>query len=165
MILDSLDLETALACRLVCKGWRGTVNRCKKLWAKINKINLYHAVKAGDVLLTEVLIAKRGTKDINPEDQKKKPLLIVAIGIDLPEKIATKSDIEMVSLLIPKGADVNDPKTKPILYAAHQCKAEIVQLLIINGADLEIDCLRILRAPLLTRKPGYLETLKALLKG
>ena len=89
----------------------------------------------------------------------------MAIGIDWPEKIATKSDIEMVSLLISKGADVNDPKTKPILYAAHQCKAEIVQLLIENGVDLEIDCLRILRAPLLTRKPGYLETLKALLKG
>ena len=131
----------------------------------IYQVKIHHAVSAGNVLLTELLIAKRGTKDINPKDHKKRPLLIVAIGIDWPAKIATKSDIEMVKLLISKGADVNDPKTKPILYAAHQCKAEIVQLLIINGADLEIDCLRILRAPLLTQKPGYLETLKALLKG
>ena len=38
MILDSLDLETALACRLVCKEWRETVNPYKKLWAKINKV-------------------------------------------------------------------------------------------------------------------------------
>ena len=83
-------------------------------------------------------------------------MLIVAIGIDLPEKIATKSDIEMVSLLISEGADVNDSKTKPILYAAHQCKAEIVQLLIENGAELEIDCLRILRAPLLAKKTRLL---------
>ena len=85
-------------------------------------------------------MAPRGATPASPEDQKKKPLLIVAIGIDLPEKIATKSDIEMVSLLISKGADANDSKTKPILYAAHQCKAEIVQLLIENGAEFEINC-------------------------
>ena len=40
IILDSLDSETVLACRLVCKEWRETVNRCKKLWAKINKVFL-----------------------------------------------------------------------------------------------------------------------------
>ena len=38
IILDSLDLESALACRLVCKEWRVTVNYYKKLWAKINKV-------------------------------------------------------------------------------------------------------------------------------
>ena len=68
----------------------------------------------------------------------------------------------MVKLLISRGAGVND-RSKPLLYAAEQCKAEIVQVLIEHGAELEIDCLSILRAPLLTRKPGYLETLKALL--
>ena len=36
--LDSVDLETALACRLVCKEWRVTVNCYRKLWAKINKV-------------------------------------------------------------------------------------------------------------------------------
>ena len=60
----------------------------------------------------------------------------------MPEKIASKSDIKLIKLLISLGAN---------------------QLLIKNGAEFEIDCLRILRAPLLTRKPGYLETLKALL--
>ena len=38
IILDSLDLETALACRLVCKEWRETVNHYTKLWAKISKV-------------------------------------------------------------------------------------------------------------------------------
>ena len=38
IILDSMDLESALACRLVCKDWRATVNKYKKLWAKINKV-------------------------------------------------------------------------------------------------------------------------------
>ena len=38
IILDSLDLESALACRLVCKEWRVTVNYFKKLWAKINEV-------------------------------------------------------------------------------------------------------------------------------
>ena len=80
-------------------------------------------------------------------------LLIAAIDI---------SDTKMVKLLISGGAGVND-RSKPLLYAAKQCKADIVQVLIEHGAELEIDCLSILRAPLLTRKPGYLETLKALL--
>ena len=38
IILDSIGLESALACRLVCKEWRVTVNYYKKLWAKINEV-------------------------------------------------------------------------------------------------------------------------------
>ena len=38
IILDSVDLESALACRLVCKEWRVTVNYYKNLWAKINEV-------------------------------------------------------------------------------------------------------------------------------
>jgi len=165
IILDRMDMESALACRVVCKDWRATINNYKKLWAKINKATLDGAVKAGDVLLTELIIAKRG--EIDKETRKR--LLKTAILIDLPEKIASKSDIGIVGLLISIGADVNDPTTiegkriSPVLLAARQCKAEIVQLLIENGAEFEIDCLSILRAPLLTRKNGYLETLKALL--
>ena len=38
IILDSVGLESALACRLVCKEWRVTVNYYKKLWAKIKEV-------------------------------------------------------------------------------------------------------------------------------
>ena len=38
IILGSVDLESALACRLVCKEWRVTVNHYNKLWARINKV-------------------------------------------------------------------------------------------------------------------------------
>ena len=38
IILGRIDLESALACRLVCKEWRVTVNYYKKLWAKINEV-------------------------------------------------------------------------------------------------------------------------------
>ena len=38
IILDSVGLESALACRLVCKEWRVTVNYYRRLWAKINKV-------------------------------------------------------------------------------------------------------------------------------
>ena len=38
IILYSLDLESALACRLVCKEWRKAVNYYRKLWTKINKV-------------------------------------------------------------------------------------------------------------------------------
>ena len=39
IILDSLDLESALACRLVCKEWRVTVNHYNKLWTRINEVS------------------------------------------------------------------------------------------------------------------------------
>ena len=38
LILDSLDLKSALACRQVCKDWKETVDGYKKLWAKISKV-------------------------------------------------------------------------------------------------------------------------------
>ena len=38
IILDSLDLKSALACRLVCTEWNETVDYYKKLWAKICKV-------------------------------------------------------------------------------------------------------------------------------
>ena len=38
IILDRLDLDSALTCRLVCKEWRVTINRYRKLWAKINQV-------------------------------------------------------------------------------------------------------------------------------
>ena len=39
IILDGIDLESALTCRLVCKDWRVAVNYYRKLWAKINKVS------------------------------------------------------------------------------------------------------------------------------
>ena len=129
---------------------------------EIYQANLNHAVRDGYALLAELLIAKKGTKD----QKNRRKLLRSAICIADPKKIAAKSDIEIVKLLISNGADVNDPATiegkkiYPILFAAQQCKVEIVQILIKNGA---VEYLSILRAPLLTRKSGYLETLKTLL--
>ena len=38
IILGRLELESALTCRLVCKEWRETVNRYKKLWGKVNEV-------------------------------------------------------------------------------------------------------------------------------
>ena len=38
IILGHIDLESALACRLVCQDWRETVNCFKKLWTKINEV-------------------------------------------------------------------------------------------------------------------------------
>ena len=43
IILDSVGLESALACRLVCSDWRLTVDFYKKLWAKIYKVSLVAA--------------------------------------------------------------------------------------------------------------------------
>ena len=43
IIFDSVGLESALACRLVCSDWRLTVDFYKKLWAKIYKVSLVAA--------------------------------------------------------------------------------------------------------------------------
>ena len=39
IILDGIDLESALTCRLVCKDWRIVVNYYRKLWTKIKKVS------------------------------------------------------------------------------------------------------------------------------
>ena len=38
IILGRIELESALACRLVCREWRETVNRYKKLWGKVKEV-------------------------------------------------------------------------------------------------------------------------------
>ena len=38
ILLDSLDLESALTCRLVCPEWRESVSGYRKLRAKINEV-------------------------------------------------------------------------------------------------------------------------------
>ena len=38
ILLDSLDLESALNCRLVCPEWRESVSGYRKLRAKINEV-------------------------------------------------------------------------------------------------------------------------------
>ena len=38
IILGRIDLESALACRLVCTEWNETVDCYKKLWAEICKV-------------------------------------------------------------------------------------------------------------------------------
>ena len=35
-ILQCLDVESSLACRLVCKDWRYVVNNFKPLWSELN---------------------------------------------------------------------------------------------------------------------------------
>ena len=55
-------------------------------------------------------------------------------------KLITNGDFEAVNSMIKAGTDVNK-KSKgmtPLMYAARYNKAEIVKLLIANGADLKV---------------------------
>jgi len=58
IILQHLDSESALACRLVCKDWRPFINTCRPLWDKIRRTSLSKAAEEGSLLTAEVLIAK-----------------------------------------------------------------------------------------------------------
>merc|ERR1719356_408502 len=92
ILLDSLDLESALTCRLVCQEWRETVSGYRKLRAKINEANIHRAAQAGHVLLTELLIAKGGK--VNAQDHYWRTPLHVA---------SANGHVEVVNLLLQAG--------------------------------------------------------------
>ena len=55
-VIDSLDLESALACRLVCQSWRDTISEDKKLKHWIRQTSILKAVRMGP--LSKNVIAK-----------------------------------------------------------------------------------------------------------
>ena len=63
-ILQQLDPESFLACRLVCKDWREMVNLHRPKWKEINQADIGSASSRGDKLLVELLISKG--HDVNP---------------------------------------------------------------------------------------------------
>jgi len=139
IILGRIDLESALACRLVCKEWRVAVNYYKKLWAKINEVNIRQAVSVGNVLLTELLIAKAGG-EVNTQYED---------GVTLLHLTSAHGHVEVVNILIQAGGEVNS-QTKgsnfngrylavgstPLHVASLFGHVEVVKSLIQAGGDV-----------------------------
>jgi len=129
IILDSVGLESALACRLVCQEWRVTVNYYKMLWAKIKKADIHSAVKAGNVLLTELLIAKAGG-EVNIENEDGSTPLHLA---------SENGHVEVANILIQAGGEVNKKDVAdrtPLHWASGNGHAEVVKSLIQGGGEV-----------------------------
>ena len=57
MVFGLIDIESFLACRLVCQDWRSAVNTFQPKWREVKGACLIKAIKSNQELVAEVLIA------------------------------------------------------------------------------------------------------------
>lgn len=164
-ILQPLDVESALACRMVCTEWRHLVNNFKPVWRKFYKSDFFEVVKSGNQVLTaELLIAKGGKgADVNSFSDKVdkadmwKPLHLSAL----------QNHTEMMEVLIRCGAEVNIPngeKATPLHYAVEYGNLEAASLLIEKGAKVNARTSHMSFTPLhIAARDGKIEMIQLLL--
>ena len=169
-VMKSLDLESALTCRIVCEGWRDQISEDKKLQRRLQRTPIFKAVRIGP--LTTNVVAKFEGVD-NVSTIKWTPLGYAAH--------CGKTDV--VQMLISQGADVNksdelyligwdksgpgffNPTPRgdhkgltPLSHAVMKGHKDTVELLIKRGADVN------LQEPLvIAAEKGQIEIAKLLL--
>jgi hypothetical protein len=93
--------------------------------------DLLKAVNVDDIAQVKELLD--GGLDVNGKNKAGWSALMIA---------ASKGNMEMLSLLIEKGADVDEKNTQqgqtPLIFAAHWGHADVLRLLIEQGADVNI---------------------------
>ena len=134
-VFNHLDIESFLACRMVCQAWRASVNTYSPVWKRIRKATLPMPASLGLMNLCEILLEKG--RDVNYVH----PIL---------EKTALQSasrngHLRIVNLLIANNADINMNTSEDGLFcntalnlAAGQGHVEIVRVLHSNGADVNV---------------------------
>src|SRR5215203_1586624 len=90
------------------------------------------AAERGHVTIIEALLEK--AEDMNECNNSGETVLALA---------ARSNEIDLVLMLLAKGADVNQGKcslrgTTPLMYAAQKGNMSIVQLLLEKGADVKL---------------------------
>jgi len=144
LILGSLDHETFLACRQVCRGWRVAVNAYKPTWRKIKRYwyqeALYFAIVQGHKRVAEMLISNAADMMMVPlpsDTRSRGP-------IGAPLHFATElGDLDMIEMLISNGADVNlidGDKRTPLHIATEKHNLPAVEVLLtarpnVNSGD------------------------------
>ena len=137
-VIQLLDLESALTCRMVCQSWRDMIAEDKKLKTRIRQTSILKAVRLGP--LSTNVVAKY--TDVNK---------IYRSGWT-PLGFAIKSGrTEVVQTLLSQGADVNKRDHiayyikdvghfkgfTPIYHAVMNGHSNIVMLLIKKGAKID----------------------------
>ena len=138
---DRKDLAAFLLISAVEQHKKGIAVRCLEEGADVNYQDperdsatpLLAAVTKKDVGLTELLLDRGADPNARRTDKEGKQTTILhdAVGLDCP--------IELIHLLIQRGAQVNAKTSKeipPIVSAAAVGRLEVVKLLVNAGADV-----------------------------
>ena len=146
-IFSCLDIESFLACRLVCHDWRPAVNRYKAKWQEIKAMPLLKAIKKGKVLVAHALISNGA--DLKVEDPANLEKWLSDDHNDWHSKsrttplhwAAAKGLASVAEHLIAEGADIEADEDyygfTPMHWAARQNHLDMVKLLIAHNANLE----------------------------
>ena len=124
---------------------------------EIHEANIYRAVKAGHVLLTELLIAK-ADGNIETED-----------GYTLLHQTSESGHVEGVKILIQAGVEVNNPRGRdgwtPLHLSSMKGHVEVVKRLIQAGGDSNCQTVSGYTPLHWASLYGHVEVITALLAG
>src|SRR5665647_1709331 len=154
-------------------------------WAAAESYDdLLTAIKLNDIPAAEALFAKG--MDVNTTDPGANTLLMLAVRenyMDLVKRLldrqpklgarnrygetalmfAAKSNLEMVKLLVERGAAINQTGWNPLIYAAWQGKTDVVKYLLEKGADIDALSPNGISALMMAARGGHFDTVKLLL--
>ncbi len=147
--------------------------------------DILSAIKQDDVQAAEALFA-RGL-DVNTTDSDANTLLMIAVRdnhpdmarrlLDLKARVdprnrygetalmlaAANGDLELVKLLVDRGAKINLSGWNPLIYAAWRSQTEVVRYLLDKGADIDAAAPSGVTALMMAARSGHFETVKLLL--
>jgi len=164
MVLGLIDIESFLACRLVCRDWRSAVNTFQPKWREVKGTSLIKAVKSNQELVAELLIAKGADvlareSDVGStalhwaawngltsttESVMSKGAMLEANDEDLltPLHFASlQGHLPIVKMLIAHCANIeaeDEEGMTPLANAVDACKESVVVELIIEGANVHV---------------------------
>jgi len=131
VVFGLIDIESFLACRLVCQDWRSAVNTFKPKWREVKGTTLMKAVNSNQELVAEVLIANGA--DVHARAHAR-------VGRSTPLHWAIqKGYLAMVKVLIKHNANVEAKDSvgmTPLIKAIDERKKSCVQELIAKGANV-----------------------------
>ena len=146
LIFSLLDIESFLACRLVCKDWKQAVSTYRPKWREIKETPLVKAVKFNRELGAHVLIANGA--DVSAQDEDKIEEWLYPnhnyyrdVSKMTPLHWAARNGLTSVAEhLIATGANLealDHFQSTPLCWASKQGQAPMVKLLLANGADVD----------------------------
>jgi ankyrin repeat protein len=155
-------------------------------WAAADSYdNLLTAIKLNDISAAEALFA-RGM-DVNTTDPGANTLLMLAVRedhmdlvrrlLELQARVAARNrhgetalmlaaaggNLEMVKLLVERGAAINQPGWNPLIYAAWRGRTEVAKYLLDKGAEIDAVSPNGISALMMAARDGHFETVKLLL--
>ena len=156
-ILGSLDEESFLACRLVCQGWRGPVNKYKPTWKKMKKKpfgeTLFSALTKGQNHVVEMMISNVVVFPFVDQEQevmdykilledgtveKKRSDVTTTCPIHVASRWGQTSTVEMLLDMGVSEHSQNTYNQTPLHEASLFGRTDVAKVLLSNGADVNL---------------------------